>query len=204
MWLGVALAFHPGLGAARILPGRVCRLRAWRSPWQMMRSPRSSLSLRGFRAGYGAMLTFCERGRHGCRCFPRSCSPGAGLTRRIVRVAVTCAFTAMVGSGRRPGTGGLLRGAGRDPVAVWWGCPVWAGAVSRRLSCLTLPLPVRPCPAPCSLGCEGSWVGSDGLPRASPELPAWPGASGSLGGRRLLWTAVSPHRPPWSIRIFSN
>jgi len=68
-------------------------------------------------SGYGAMLTFCERGhqdlgrRHGCRYFPRSCSPGAGLTHRIVRVAATCAFTAMTRSGRRPGTGGLLRRA---------------------------------------------------------------------------------------------
>ena len=114
--------------------------------------------------------------------FPVAAHGEAGSPRRIVRVAVTCALTAMVGSGRRPGTGGLLRGAGRDPVAVWRGCPDWAGAVKHRLSCLTLPLPVRACPAPCSLGCEGSWVGPDGLPRASPELPAWPGGSGSLGG----------------------
>ena len=51
----------------------------------------------------------------------------------MVRVAVTCAFTAMARSGRRPGTGGLPRGTGRDPVAILRGWPVRAGAVRRRL-----------------------------------------------------------------------
>ena len=36
----------------------------------------------------------------------------------MVRVAVTCAFTVMARSGRRPGTGGPPRGTGRDPVAI--------------------------------------------------------------------------------------
>jgi Sigma-70, region 4 len=36
----------------------------------------------------------------------------------MVRVAVTCAFAVMARSGRRPGTGGLPRGTGRDPVAI--------------------------------------------------------------------------------------
>jgi hypothetical protein len=76
MWLGAPWAFHPGLTAARQWPGRARRLQAWRSPWWRMRSLRSSLPLRDFRAGYGARLTFCWRGRqalgrgHGCRCFP--------------------------------------------------------------------------------------------------------------------------------------
>ena len=88
----------------------------------------------------------------------------------------------------RPG----LRGTGRNPVAILRGRPDRAGAVRRR-SCLTALLPVRACPAPGSLGYEG--LGSGGLPRASAELSAWPGGSGSLGRQRSLRAAVSPHRP---------
>ena len=36
----------------------------------------------------------------------------------MVRVAVTCAFAVMARSGHRPGTGGLPRGTGRNPVAI--------------------------------------------------------------------------------------
>ena len=163
------------------------------------------LAAQGFRAGYGAMLTFCERGRHGCRCFPRSCSPGAGLTpphstggrhlrfHRHGRVRPSPWHRQAAARGRpRPGRGlaGMSRlGWSSEAPSLMPDSAVTGAGMSG---------------APCALGCEGSWVGSDGLPRASPELRGWPGASGSLGGRRLLWAAVSPHRPLWSIRIFSN
>jgi hypothetical protein len=98
----------------------------------------------------------------------------------MARVAVTCAFTAMARSGRRPGRGGLLRGIGHGPVAILRGRPAPAGASQA---------PSHPDCAVIGLGPSGArfpWLprspGSGGPPRASPELSAWPGGSGSLGG----------------------
>ena len=47
----------------------------------------------------------------------------------IVRATVACSVTAMAGSGRRPGTGGPLRGTGQGPAAIWREWPVRAWAV---------------------------------------------------------------------------
>jgi hypothetical protein len=52
-----------------------------------------------------------------------------------------------------PDIGGLLRETGRDPAAIFWGQAVQAETFA-RCRYLTVPLPARACPAPCSLGHE--------------------------------------------------
>ena len=64
---------------------------------------------------------------------------------------------------------------------------------SGAVSCPTVPLPVRAPSARFPRLPRGP--GSDGPPRAPPELPAWPGGSGALSAQFPLRAAVSPHRP---------
>jgi hypothetical protein len=111
--------------------------------------------------------------------------------RHMVRVAVTCAVTAMAGSGRRPGTCGPLRGTGRGPVPIRreWARP--GLGQSGAVSCLMVPLPVGP--VRCSIPSVTKCPGSDGPPRSCQH-----GLAGVA--RRAasfpLRAAVSPHRPP--------
>jgi hypothetical protein len=107
-------------------------------------------------------------------------SPVARLPRRpghrdvgVVRVAVTCAFTAMARTGRRPGTGGLLRGTGRGPVVILWGWPGQAGAVRRRFMSGWL----------CGYRCG---------PVRRPVAAGIPGAVGMAWREWLAGRAVSP------------
>jgi hypothetical protein len=118
---------------------------------------------------------------------PGSSTPGPpGRGHGVVRVAVTCAFTAMARSGRRPGTGGL-----RGPAAIVRGWPVRAEASqasSHVWVCRYRCGPVRrrvPLVAtePRDLA---------GWRRGIPRLPAWPGRVARWAASVPLRAAVSP------------
>ena len=99
---------------------------------------------------------------------------------------------------RCPGTGELLRGTGRARSrSCGDGHPRRASQASSH---------VRPCRYRCgpvrrSVPRLRRSPGSDGHPR---EVPAWPGWNGAGRAASALRAAVSPHRRPWRIRIFSN
>ena len=61
------------------------------------------------------------------------------------------------------------------------------------VSCLGVPLPVRACPAPGSLGCQGA-RDLAGWPRGIPGAAAWPGRVARWAASVPLRAAVSPHR----------
>jgi hypothetical protein len=63
----------------------------------------------------------------------------------------------MAGPGRRPGTGGLLRGTSHGPIATLPGGPSGL-AQSGAAECLTGPLSVEARPAPGSLGYQGPGI----------------------------------------------
>ena len=80
-----------------------------------------------------------------------------------------------------PGAGGPLRGTGRGPVAIVRGWPVRAGPVRRRLMSDRAVTGASPFGARFPRLPRGP--GSDGPPRAPPELPTWPGGSGALSAQ---------------------
>ena len=109
--------------------------------------------------------------------------PGVGMA----RVAVTCAFAAMAGSGPSPRHRRAAAQAGRGPVAILRGWPVRAEQ-SGAVSGLTVPLPVWPCPrAWCPWLRTGP--GSDGLSQAPGAVGMawrerrWPGCQYPAGSR---------------------
>lgn len=75
MWLDVPWAFHPGPAVARLCPGGASAS-SLAKPLVENVIAAVVLAAQGVRAGYGAGLTFCWRGRqapgrgHRCRCFP--------------------------------------------------------------------------------------------------------------------------------------
>ena len=122
----------------------------------------------------------------------------------MVRAAVACAVTAMAGSGRRSR---YRRPAARDrprPGRDLAGMARPGLGPSGSVSSLTVPLPVRACPAPGSLGCRGArdLTGRPARPRSCRHgragVARW-AASVPRCGQPLVPTG--PQRP---VRIFSN
>jgi hypothetical protein len=165
------------------------------SPWAawepaMARSSWSWICARGG-AGPVAALTGSLGRRAACRPGAVASAPHAGRPdpprpgspdMGVIRVAVTCAFTAMAKSSRRPGTGGL-RGTGCGPAVIVRDSRSGLGPARRRLmsGCAVTGAGLS--------GARFSWLprapGSDGLAPGHPRgcrhgLAEW------LAGR-LVW-----------------